>query len=144
LGFWPSSRTRGGSSPAGGTGGEVHGSDHGEIRYDHAVSGAGGGASQSLGSVDDNGCFFATAGIDGVTRVWRVVESGGAQTTRLTCVAVLESHTAGVRAVAMPPPRVPTQMGQTGTQLTPKGTKPYTLNPQSSILNHKPGILNPS
>ena len=43
--------------------------------------------------------------MDGVTRVWKLTDSGGGEMgagTRMRCVAVLEGHAAGVRAVAMP------------------------------------------
>lgn len=60
---------------------------------------------------DDSFPSFASAGMDGVTRVWRLMDGsrgGGvsrhhAPLPRLRCVAVLEGHAAGVRAVAMPP-----------------------------------------
>ena len=51
---------------------------------------------------------FVTAGLDGVTRVWRHAEvrgsnpDGGGQ-LQLRCVAALEGHAAGVRAVACHP-----------------------------------------
>ena len=45
---------------------------------------------------------FATSGMDGVARAWRL--DNGEFTARLRCVAVLEGHNAGVRAVALPPP----------------------------------------
>ncbi|EEH59749.1 WD40 repeat-containing protein [Micromonas pusilla CCMP1545] len=49
--------------------------------------------------------IFATAGMDGVARVWRLVD--GKVTERLRRVTVLEGHSAGVRAVALPPPHRP-------------------------------------
>ena len=45
---------------------------------------------------------FATAGLDGAARVWTL---DGTSSSGFRCVAAFGDHTAGVRAVAMPPPR---------------------------------------
>ena len=45
---------------------------------------------------------FATAGMDGAARVWTL---DGTSSSGFRCVAAFGDHTAGVRAVAMPPPR---------------------------------------
>ena len=79
-----------------------------------ATAEAGGGASvKSVASGHWPGpaqarAWFATASMDGSTRVWRLTDPdpGGRIPAVLTCAATLDGHTAGVRAVAMPsPPR---------------------------------------
>ena len=47
---------------------------------------------------------FATAGMDGQARVWTL---DAASSSGFRCAAAFTDHTAGVRAVAMPPPRRP-------------------------------------
>ena len=44
---------------------------------------------------------FATAGMDGQARVWTL---DAASSSGFRCAAAFTDHTAGVRAVAMPPP----------------------------------------
>lgn len=95
-----------------------------------------GGTLSSTGAAssddDDASPTFASAGMDGVTRVWRLMDGGsdGVDPARaspmLKCLAVLEGHAAGVRAVAMPP-----RFGEATDQ-------PRTTSPSSSRRDAHP------
>jgi WD40 repeat protein len=95
----------------------AHGASVKSVAAGHWPSGGGGGGAESTAKMasEDEVPTFTSAGLDGVARVWRlegVCSGGGGSdggagsapaklTPRLKCVAVLEGHGAGVRAVAM-------------------------------------------